>query len=140
MRIAAAAFTARNTGDAWAAPTAGFVVTAPRKARRPLLLSRRLRRDPSSFPRSLPGNHAGHVRAAAELGAVQTLLLTDSLFRTNDVAERRRWVALVDSVKGGGGEVHIFSSAHVSGEQLGQISGAAALLRFPLPELEDQEL
>lgn len=80
------------------------------------------------------------MRAAAELGAVQTLLLTDALFRTADVAERRRWVALVDSVKGGGGDVHIFSSAHVSGEQLGQISGAAAILRFPLPELEDQEL
>lgn len=83
---------------------------------------------------------AGHVRAAADLGAIQTLLLTDALFRTNDVAARRGWVALVDSVRGGGGDVHIFSSAHVSGEQLGQISGAAAILRFPLPELEDQEL
>eukprot|EP00983_Pelagomonas_calceolata_P086325 1156736-Pelagomonas_calceolata.AAC.2 len=34
----------------------------------------------------------------------------------------------------------IFSSMHVSGEQLKQLSGIAALLRFPLPDLEDQEL
>ncbi len=27
----------------------------------------------------------GHVRAAYELGAIQTLLITDSLFRVNDV-------------------------------------------------------
>lgn len=29
---------------------------------------------------------------------------------------------------------------HVSGEQLNQLSGIAAILRFPLPELEDQEI
>ncbi len=29
---------------------------------------------------------------------------------------------------------------HISGEQLKQLSGIAALLRFPLPDLEDQEL
>jgi stalled ribosome rescue protein Dom34 len=31
----------------------------------------------------------GHVRAAAELGAVGTLLLSDSLLRVNDVAQAR---------------------------------------------------
>lgn len=34
----------------------------------------------------------------------------------------------------------IFSSMHVSGEQLKQLSGIAALLRFPLPDLEDMEI
>ena len=29
----------------------------------------------------------GHVQAAHELGAVQTLLITDTLFRVNDVAQ-----------------------------------------------------
>lgn len=29
------------------------------------------------------------------------------------------------------------ASMHVTGEQLGQLSGIAAVLRFPLPELED---
>lgn len=34
----------------------------------------------------------------------------------------------------------VFSAMHVSGEQLNQLSGIAAILRFPLPELEDQEI
>lgn len=29
----------------------------------------------------------GHVRAAQELGAIDTLLLADSLFRVNDIAK-----------------------------------------------------
>ena len=33
--------------------------------------------------------------------------------------------------------VHIFSSFHASGEQLAQLSGVAALLRFPMPLLSD---
>jgi protein pelota len=82
----------------------------------------------------------GHVAAAAELGAVQTLLIADSLFRVNDVAKRAKWVALVDGVREAGGEALVFSSMHVSGEQLAQLSGIAAVLRFPLPELEDMEL
>lgn len=32
-------------------------------------------------------------------------------------------------------DVQIFSSLHVSGEQLKQITGIAAILRFPMPEL-----
>ena len=113
----------------------------------------------------------GHVRAAAELGAIQTLLLSDALYRTADAGERAGWVALTETVKAGGGDVRLFSAAHVSGQQLTQVrgdasvqgidalracvrlhvltqrcfaapqlSGVAAILRFPLPELEDQEL
>ena len=40
----------------------------------------------------------------------------------------------------GGGEVHVLSAMHASGEQLNQLTGVAAVLRFPLPDLEDQEL
>lgn len=39
----------------------------------------------------------------------------------------------------GGGQVCIFSAMHASGEQLNQLTGIAAILRFPLPDLEDQE-
>ena len=67
-------------------------------------------------------------------------------------------MALVESVKEGGGAVKVFSSLHVSGErkkplpraievtvyivfshllELGQLSGVAAILRFPLPQLEE---
>eukprot|EP00877_Chromochloris_zofingiensis_P014927 jgi/Chrzof1/9689/Cz04g12080.t1 len=82
----------------------------------------------------------GHVLAAAELGAIQTLLLSDGLFRINNVAKRQKYAALVEAVRAAGGEALIFSSMHVSGEQLNQLSGIAAVLRFPLPELEDQEI
>jgi protein pelota len=82
------------------------------------------------------------LRAVSENGfwpAPQALLITDSLFRTNDLRQRKRYVQLVDEVAAGGGAVHVFSGMHASGEQLNQLSGIAAVLRFPLPDLEDQE-
>ncbi|XP_060184763.1 protein PELOTA 1 [Lycium barbarum] len=81
-----------------------------------------------------------HVEVAHERMAVQTLLITDDLFRSSDVASRKKYANLVDSVKGSGGTALIFSSMHVSGEQLAQLTGIAAILRFPLPELEDIEM
>eukprot|EP00252_Welwitschia_mirabilis_P004135 TRINITY_DN1433_c0_g1_i2.p1 TRINITY_DN1433_c0_g1~~TRINITY_DN1433_c0_g1_i2.p1 ORF type:complete len:379 (-),score=69.75 TRINITY_DN1433_c0_g1_i2:384-1520(-) len=81
-----------------------------------------------------------HVKAADEQLAIQTLLITDELFRNADISTRQRYVDLVESVKQGGGSVHVFSSMHVSGEQLAQLSGIAAILRFPMPELEDLEM
>ncbi|KAK1403653.1 The messenger RNA surveillance factor Pelota [Heracleum sosnowskyi] len=81
-----------------------------------------------------------HVEVAHERMAVQTLLVTDELFRSSDVATRKKYVNLVDSVKNSGGTAHIFSSMHVSGEQLAQLTGIAAILRFPLPDLEDIEM
>ena len=51
------------------------------------------------------------MHAAHELGAIQTLLITDTLFRVNDVAARRRYSALVEEVEAGGGEVFVFSGA-----------------------------
>ena len=35
-----------------------------------------------------------------------------------------------------GAKVWIFSAMHQSGEDLAKISGVAAILRFPLPEIE----
>eukprot|EP00191_Tetraselmis_sp_GSL018_P023381 CAMPEP_0177625200 /NCGR_PEP_ID=MMETSP0419_2-20121207/29956_1 /TAXON_ID=582737 /ORGANISM="Tetraselmis sp., Strain GSL018" /LENGTH=556 /DNA_ID=CAMNT_0019126097 /DNA_START=340 /DNA_END=2013 /DNA_ORIENTATION=- len=123
----------------------------------------------------------GHVNAAAELGAVQTLLITDGVFRVNDIQKRRAITRLVEGcravvcaargmppadsrswcvkraglvhsgilnhdlvrvagVREAGGEVLIFSTMHVSGQQLEKLTGIAAILRFPLEELEDEEL
>ncbi|XP_074312317.1 protein PELOTA 1-like [Silene latifolia] len=81
-----------------------------------------------------------HVEVAHERMAIQTLLITDELFRSADVITRKKYVKLVSSVKGSGGNAHLFSSMHVSGEQLAQLTGIAAVLRFPLPELEDIEM
>lgn len=80
-----------------------------------------------------------HVTKAVEAQAVETMLISDNLFRCQDVASRKEYVRLVDSVRESGGEVKIFSSMHVSGEQLAQLTGVAAILRFPMPELEDSE-
>lgn len=77
-----------------------------------------------------------HVVRANEANAIETLMVTDELFRSKDVAKRKQYVKLVESVKENGGDIKIFSSLHVSGEQLGRLSGVAAILRFPLPEVE----
>lgn len=82
-----------------------------------------------------------HVEAAFSQEAVETLLVSDELFRARDVATRKRYVHLVDGVRDNGGIVRIFSSLHVSGEQLNLLSGIAAVLRFPIndPESDGEE-
>ncbi|KAJ8245894.1 hypothetical protein GJAV_G00261430 [Gymnothorax javanicus] len=80
-----------------------------------------------------------HVEKANEAMAIDVLLISDELFRHQDVATRSRYVRLVDSVRDNGGTVRIFSSLHVSGEQLNQLSGLAAILRFPIPDLSEPE-
>lgn len=81
-----------------------------------------------------------HVERANEMLAIETLLVTDNLFRSQDVNERKRFVNLVESVRDNNGDAKIFSSLHVSGEQLSLLSGVAAILRFPLPDLLDEML
>ncbi|XP_076346162.1 pelota mRNA surveillance and ribosome rescue factor isoform X2 [Tachypleus tridentatus] len=79
-----------------------------------------------------------HVEKACKAQAIETLLISDNLFRCQDVAQRKCYVNLVDSVKESGGDVKLFSSLHISGEQLEQLTGVAAILRFPMPELEEE--
>ena len=81
-----------------------------------------------------------HVQKANEELAIESLLVTDDLFRSSDIQTRKKYVNLVESVRENGGETHIFSSLHVSGQQLNQLSGVAAILRFPLPDLDQLEL
>ncbi|RUS80038.1 hypothetical protein EGW08_012208 [Elysia chlorotica] len=80
-----------------------------------------------------------HCERAVENQAIEILLVSDELFRSQDISQRKRYVSLVDSVRENGGDVRIFSSLHVSGEQLGQLSGVAAILRFPMPEEDEEE-
>lgn len=58
-----------------------------------------------------------HVALAVERGAVGTLLISDELFRSTDVAQRRRYVEMVEAVRERGGEALIFSSMHESGQR-----------------------
>ncbi|CAO3570171.1 unnamed protein product [Mortierella alpina] len=79
------------------------------------------------------------VSKAAERGAIGTLLVTDELFRAADVVKRRQYIALVESARASGGKVFVFSSLHVSGENLNQLTGVAAILNFPLPDIDDED-
>jgi protein pelota len=75
-----------------------------------------------------------HVALAADRGAIGTLLISDELFRrvpypmheltstndayrSSDVNERKKYVALVESVREKRGEVIIFSSMHETGQR-----------------------
>ncbi|KAJ3127844.1 hypothetical protein HK098_005738 [Nowakowskiella sp. JEL0407] len=97
-----------------------------------------------------------HVAQAAERGAVEILMVTDGLFRytylvpfeemlltitfqrSKDLNERRKYIQLVEQVRAQGRETLIFSTLHVSGEQLSQLTGVAAILHFAMPDLEGE--
>uniref|UniRef100_A0A671PUI9 Protein pelota homolog n=1 Tax=Sinocyclocheilus anshuiensis TaxID=1608454 RepID=A0A671PUI9_9TELE len=80
-----------------------------------------------------------HLELASEALAIDILMISDKLFRHQDIATRSRYVQLVDNVKENGGNVRIFSSLHVSGEQLNQLSGVVAILRFPIADMSEAE-
>jgi putative translation factor pelota len=81
-----------------------------------------------------------HVQMANDELAIDTLLVTDDLFRSSDILTRKKYVKLVESVREHGGTVYVFSALHVTGVQLNQLSGVAAILRYPLPDLDQLEL
>ncbi|CAK9065185.1 unnamed protein product [Durusdinium trenchii] len=58
------------------------------------------------------------VFEAVEKCAVQTLMVVDSLFRNANVKLRRQYVDMVENARDQGATCQIFSSQHVSGEQL----------------------
>ncbi|KAL6336884.1 hypothetical protein AAG906_036198 [Vitis piasezkii] len=64
----------------------------------------------------------------------------DELYRSANHGSRHKYTDLVKSVKKAGGKALVYSHNHVMGEQLGQLTGIAAILRFPLPDLDDMEL
>lgn len=58
-----------------------------------------------------------HIEKANEAQAIETLMISDNLFRCKDVSLRKEYVRIVDAVREYGGDVRIFSSLHVSGER-----------------------
>jgi protein pelota len=86
----------------------------------------------------------GEVEAAVEKGAVGkgggVLLISNSLFRSQVIEVRKRWVALVDKVKAEGGHVRVLSADHESGKRLESLGGIAAILTFPLEDLDEEEV
>ncbi|KAI9594239.1 protein pelota [Syncephalis fuscata] len=80
-----------------------------------------------------------HIQKANERGAIETLLVADNLFRSFDLNVRRKYVRLVESVRASGGKVFVLSTQHVTGEQLAQLTGVAAILHYPAPDIEDED-
>ena len=78
-----------------------------------------------------------HVRLALDSAAVDTLMLADDLFRSPDVRTRAAYVALAEEARGQGVSVRVVSGMHPAGQQLAMMSGVAALLRYPMPHLQD---
>ena len=78
---------------------------------------------------------------AVEQGAVGkgggVLLISNGLFRSQEIKVRKRWVALVDEVKEQGGEVRVLSSTHESGKMLESLGGIAVILTYPIEDLDE---
>lgn len=73
-----------------------------------------------------------HVMVATEECAIKALLLSDSLFRSTNVQQRKLFAHLVGTVKENGGEVTIFSAGSAPEAELQKLTGIAAILNFPL--------
>jgi len=74
-----------------------------------------------------------NVKNAVEAGAVDDLLLTDSLIA--DYREKNKFEELeqlIDAVEGQGGKVNIISSDNEAGDKLDGLGGIAVLLRFKI--------
>lgn len=83
------------------------------------------------------------VERAVDKGGVGrgggVLMINNALFRAQNVAERRRWVRLVDRVREvEGGEVRVFSSLHESGKRLEGLGNVAAILTYPIEDLDEE--
>ncbi|EXB75943.1 hypothetical protein L484_022620 [Morus notabilis] len=76
------------------------------------------------------------VEMAQEMTAIETLLITDDLYSSGDIATRRKYMELVKAVKKGGGNAFVFSPEQGSGEELAKLTGVAAILRFPVPDID----
>lgn len=72
------------------------------------------------------------VLKAAKLGAIKNLLLSDSLFRSLDIKERKQYIELVEEVKDNGGAVQIFVTGTEKELELSKLSGVAAILNFSI--------
>ncbi|RLV90111.1 Protein dom34 [Spathaspora sp. JA1] len=79
------------------------------------------------------------ITKALNMDAVRYLMVTDELFRSDDIETRRQYIELTEQAKRNGAGVYIFSSLHESGVQLNQLTGIAALLKYPIPDLDSDE-
>lgn len=79
------------------------------------------------------------VQKAINLEAVRNIMISDTLFRSDDINTRRSYIELLEQAKRTGAKLFVFSSLHELGVQLNQLTGVAALLKYPCPEIYDSD-
>lgn len=72
------------------------------------------------------------VQKALKEMAVETLLISDKLFRSKDVEKRKFYVNMHDHAKRDGLNVVVFGSTSAAGTRLNDLTGIAAILRFEM--------
>ena len=72
------------------------------------------------------------VKKATSLGAVEKLILADSLLRDSDDQQRLQLEELMKEVEDKKGAIIVVSTEHEAGKKLTALHGVAALLRFSL--------
>ena len=72
------------------------------------------------------------IRNAANIGAIEDLLITDELMRTINAEKNAEMLELLRSVEKNGGIVRIISTLHEAGRRVKGFAGMVALLRFKL--------
>lgn len=70
--------------------------------------------------------------------AITELMILDTLFKSTNAQERKRFVDLVDTVRKRGGKVTIFSSLNPTSEQLKQLTGIACILQYAAQDLHGE--
>lgn len=75
------------------------------------------------------------VKKAIQMGAVETLMISDDMLQVLDIEKRALIDELVEETKQKGGKTVFMSIMHETGEKLSELGGVAALLRFPLPTI-----
>lgn len=72
------------------------------------------------------------VKSACDAQAINIMFISDQKLRTKKIQDRSLIIEIMNTVRGNGGQVRTISSAGVAGQKLEQLSGVAALLRFPM--------
>jgi len=72
------------------------------------------------------------VHNAVQLGAVETLVVADTMLRDVEDAKRLSIEALMTAAEKKAGNVMVISTLHEAGAKLISLGGVAALLRFPI--------
>ncbi len=73
-----------------------------------------------------------HVLAAADQCAISKLLISDTLFRSTNVDDRRRYARIVETASENGAAIVIFTAGTEAEAELAKLSGIAATLNFSI--------